>query len=158
MVKQPLFLADSMLGRLAKWLRILGFDTLYQRQWSPHSISIHLADTERIFLTRNSNLFERWKNKYKTVFISCNVAPDQLEELLTKLHLSPESNTFFTRCLTCNSLLVPIPREEAENKVPEYIFINHSQFKCCPSCRKIFWPGSHPKRMLIKIEGFGITK
>lgn len=156
MLQSTLFLVDSTLGKLAKWLRILGFDTLYRRHWSAHLISVHLTASERIFLTRNIRLFERWKGKYRIVFVSSDILKEQLEEVIKNLQLALDSNALFTRCLDCNSLLIPISQQEVENKVPDYILISQDRFKHCPSCKKIFWPGSHPKRMLAKIDQSGL--
>lgn len=157
MAENILFLADSSLGKLAKWLRILGFDTLYQPQWPTHLIEVYLRERKRIFLTRNTRLFPRWKDKYEILFITRNESFFQLEQVIKGLNLAIDPKTFFTRCLTCNIILSPLIREEVENKVPEYIFINQTDFQSCTSCKKIFWPGSHPKRMLAVLAALKIS-
>lgn len=156
MVENILFLTDSSLGKLAKWLRILGFDTLYQRQWSTHLMEVYLRERKRIFLTRHTRLFQRWKDKYDILFIIRNEPFFQLEQVIKGLNLTIDPKTFFTRCLSCNLILTPLLREEVENKVPEYIFINQPDFQSCPSCKKIFWSGSHPKRMLAALTALEI--
>ena len=138
------FAADSMLGRLAKWLRILGYDTLYARAQSDKEF-MQLAREGRILLSRNSR-FKKKISKDNLVFIEGNDPTTQLQALIHTLGLPIEPERFFTRCTICNGQLERISREDVAGKVPDYVWGEHNHFSECENCGKIYWPGSHMAR------------
>ncbi len=149
--KEQRFLVDPSLGRLAKWLRILGFDTVYffnpliEKQFFEKAVS-----ENRLILTRSEKIkFQLKEGDY--FFISQNYIDDQLKELIDK-NLLPSPKCLFTRCVECNGTLKEINRKEIYGKVPDYIFETQQLFRQCASCKKIFWPGTHQKRMKKKID------
>lgn len=145
------FLADRMLGKLAKELRMLGYDTLYYRGEKTYPL-IQLAREEgRVILTRNTKLIPKRPEDH-IIKIKEDKPLLQLRELIQKGHLSLNEKLLFSRCLLCNILLHPIPREEVEGKVPDFIFYQQKDFYWCPKCSKIYWPGSHQDHMQIKID------
>jgi len=150
------FLADRMLGKLAKGLRILGYDTIYYRGEDIHQM-IQLARQEgRVVLTRNSKLISK-RPEDRIIRVMENNPFLQLKELIQKRHISLNEETFFSRCLLCNVLIEEIPREEAEEKVPDFIFYQHKAFFRCPQCRRIYWQGTHQDNMQKKVEELRIS-
>jgi uncharacterized protein with PIN domain len=145
------FLADRMLGKLAKELRMLGYDTLYYRGENTYPL-IKLAREEgRVILTRNSKLIPR-RPEDRIVRVMEDKPALQLRELIQKKVISLNEENLFSRCLLCNMFLDEILREEAEGKVPDFIFYQLKAFSRCPQCLKIYWQGSHQDHMGKKIE------
>jgi uncharacterized protein len=147
------FVADSMLGRLAKWLRVLGYDTHYQSSYSPEVMET-LVSEGRLLLTRHRKRAERSGNR--AVFIYGNQVGEQLTGLARELHLAPPPSAWFGRCLICNTQLRQARENEAREKLPEYVFHqNIKQIRFCPSCGRHFWPGSHRSRMAAQLKQWG---
>jgi hypothetical protein len=149
------FLADRMLGKLAKELRMLGYDTVYYQGENTYPL-IKLAREEgRVILTRNTKLIPKRPEDH-IIRVMEDKPPLQLRELIQKKVISLNEKNFFSRCLLCNFLLVEIPREEAEGKVPDFIFYQQREFFRCPQCLRIYWKGSHQDHMQKKVnELFG---
>ena len=145
------FAADHMLGKLAKELRMLGYDTLYYRGEGGYPF-IKLAREEgRVILTRNSKLLPRGAED-RIVKITQDKPSLQLRELVQKGYISLKEKYLFSRCLVCNFLLDEIPREEAEGKVPDFILYQQKDFFRCPQCSRIYWQGSHQDNMRKKVK------
>jgi len=145
------FLADCMLGKLAKELRMLGYDTIYYRGEDAHQM-IQLARQEgRVILTRNTKLIPKRPEDHIIRVMEDNPLL-QLKELIQKGHISLNAENLFSRCLLCNVLIDEIPRGEAEGKVPDFIFYQQQAFYRCSQCRRIYWQGSHQKNMQKKVE------
>ena len=146
------FLADTMLGKLAKWLRVLGYDTHYQNYYTD-SMMRRLLTEGPILLSRRKEIIHRYQNTY---YIRSDHLGKQLRELQEGLHLRPDRSRWFSRCLTCNVLLREAPMEEVREKVPEYVlYENMPIFRFCPSCERYFWPGSHRVKMKRELEKWG---
>ena len=135
------FAADRMLGKLAKWLRILGYDTLYSRTLSNDRF-LTLADEDRILLSRNTRLMGKVAPD-RLIFVEANDPEMQLQGLIRQLGLKPQPDKFFSRCTICNSLLELVEPEDVVGKVPDYIWAGHNRFSECKTCERIYWPGSH---------------
>jgi len=144
------FAADCMLGKLAKWLRILGYDTLYARGMSEEEF-MGLATAGRILLSRNSHLRKRIPQD-TLVFVEANDPAAQLQNLVRALNLEVNPERFFTRCTVCNGRIEPVKFEEVAGKVPDYIWTGHDRFSKCKKCGKIYWPGSHLARSRVEIS------
>jgi uncharacterized protein with PIN domain len=145
------FIADRMLGKLAKELRMLGYDTVYYRGENAYPL-IKLAREEgRVILTRTTKLTPK-RPEDRIVRIMEDKPSFQLRELIQIKIISLHDETPFTRCLVCNILLNEMPREEAEGKVPDFIFYQRKEFFRCPQCSRIYWQGSHQDHMQKKIE------
>jgi uncharacterized protein with PIN domain len=145
------FVADRMLGKLAKQLRMLGYDTIYYRGDDAYRL-IRLAREEgRAILTRNTKLLPRTPDD-RIIKITEDRPSLQLRELIQKGLISLNEENLFSRCLLCNVLLDGIPREEAGGKVPDFIFYQQKEFYRCPQCQRIYWQGSHQENMLKRIE------
>ena len=137
------FLADEMLGRLARWLRILGYDTLYLSPVNDHEL-VRLARAEgRVLLTRDTGLARR--RGVKTLLVASQHLEEQLAQVLGDLTLEP--SPAFSRCMVCNALLQPLAREDARQRVPRYVYRTHEEFLLCPGCDRVYWRGSHWEHM-----------
>ncbi|MCX5867370.1 MAG: Mut7-C RNAse domain-containing protein [Proteobacteria bacterium] len=151
----PRFAADCMLGKLAKWLRILGFDTAYSNGWKDREL-LSLARAEgRVLLTRDTRLFRRVSGSDRVIFIENDSFRSQIQEVISHLNFLPPPERFFTRCSWCNHSLVDFPRGEARARVPDYVFETQESFAFCPGCERIYWGGTHrrmAKEILDKIR------
>lgn len=145
------FLADRMLGKLAKELRMLGYDTAYYRGEEAYPLIKLAREEDRVILTRNAKLFPKRPEDH--IIRVTEVKPSlQLRELLQKKVISLKERAPFSRCLLCNFPLEEISREEAEGKVPDFIFYQQKTFSRCPQCLRIYWQGSHQDHMLTKVD------
>jgi len=140
-----------MLGRLAKELRMLGYDTVFYRGEDPYPLVKLAREEGRVILTRNTKLTPK-RPEDRIVRIMEDKPSLQLRELIQSKIISLHEEIPFSRCLLCNIVLNEIPREEAEGKVPDFIFYQQKEFFRCPQCSRIFWQGSHQDHMLEKIE------
>lgn len=140
------FLADTMLGKLAKWLRILGYDVLYCRNLGDRKL-LELARAEgRILLTRDEEL----RRRSQGIFISSDDWREQLRELAQVIQL--ETSALFTRCLECNVILEQVSGAEVEDAVSPYILATQAEFARCPQCGRIYWKGTHFAHALTEVE------
>ncbi|MEM3444344.1 MAG: Mut7-C RNAse domain-containing protein [Thermoplasmata archaeon] len=142
------FLADHMLGRLARWLRLLGYDVIYARPGISDAELATLAEnTGRILLTRDKGLASRARNG---LLIKTDEVLHQIEELRDKLGLSLVLE--LDRCSLCNNPIEKVEAGFVRGKVPEKVFASFSEFWYCRHCRKIYWYGSHVKKMQERLE------
>jgi uncharacterized protein with PIN domain len=144
------FIVDGMLGRLAKWLRILGYDTAYFPHLDDDQL-VRLARAEgRLLLTRDGGLARR--RGLQCLLIESDYLEEQLGQILAELALAGEHP--FSRCPVCNTPLQKVEKSELEGRVPPHIFRTHKDFSLCPNCDKIYWPGTHWTRMQEKLVEF----
>ncbi len=146
----PCFAVEKTLGKLSKWLRILGFDTLYEQDF-PNSFVFDLADSSRILLTRTHSVGKK-KSSPNLIFITSDNPFEQLKEVIKTLALDERNIRPFSRCLRCNLSIETIDKDAVRNSVPDYIWETQNSFRCCPKCRKIYWAGSHIKRSMCLIK------
>lgn len=143
------FFADRMLGRLAKKLRILGFDTLYFSDIPEEEILKLCKDESRILLTRDKILADRaMKEGIEFFFLKSDKWYSQLKAVKDKFNLSFEKSLLFERCIECNNPLEYVEKEKVKNRVPEYVYLTNEQFLECPNCSKIYWRGTHVENIL----------
>jgi uncharacterized protein with PIN domain len=132
-----------MLGTLAKWLRILGYDTLFEPDIDDHQL-VRLARAEdRLILTRDRELAQR--RGVRVLLIADEILDDQVRQVLADLDLEPDRS--FSRCPVCNEPLVAIDGETARSRVPAYVARTQSTFRSCPICQRVFWRGTHWQRI-----------
>ncbi|MFQ5951869.1 MAG: Mut7-C RNAse domain-containing protein [Candidatus Omnitrophota bacterium] len=140
-MQETKFIVTQELGKLAKWLRILGYDCVYYDGKEVPDLIIQTIRDKRILLTRSSAL-----TKYKginVIVINSDHVEEQVEQVIKELGLKLEDEKLFRRCVECNFELEDMPKAKAEGKVPEYVFQTQEAFKRCPRCDKIFWKGTH---------------
>jgi len=142
-----------MLGRLVKWLRVLGQDVIYGQHLTGHGL-IRAARAEgRLILTRDRRLKQKQPPPY--LFIESNHYRDQLRQVIQECGLKP-AQAMFTRCVECNTALQPRTKDSVENAVPPYVFSTQEKFSWCPKCRRIYWPATHHSRMMAELEQLGM--
>lgn len=129
------------LGRLSKWLRILGFDAEYFKEDNASSLIIQALRDDRIILTRNQRLPQA--HGIKIVLIKQERIKAQLSEVLKALEVQPDPEIMFSRCIICNVELAEIEKEKIKDRVPEYVFRTQEDFITCPKCKRIYWQGTH---------------
>jgi uncharacterized protein with PIN domain len=141
------FITDRNLGKLAKWLRMLGYDTVFYSENIDREFLRAGAKEGRVVLTRRRDMARR-NFSGRMVIIYHDRVYDQLQELREKASLEPNPRNFFSLCLECNQPLQTISKEKAAQKVPPYVFQTHDTFLTCPQCGKIYWPGTHRDNVL----------
>jgi len=142
------FLADSMLGTLCKWLRILGYDTAYAGRLSDDDIVRLARAEERVLLTRDTGLVQR-RGLHALLIVSEHLT-EQLAQVRKAFKLSLENA--FSRCPVCNTLLENVPKPEAWGQVPPFVFQTQDQFSLCPECNRFYWRGTHWQGILQRIQ------
>ena len=139
-----------MLGKLAKWLRILGYNTLYFKKIEPKELVKIAKSEKRIILTRNSHLSEFIKPD-KFIYINSLIINEQLKQVISSLNLNTKSG-LFSICTICNEKVRKIKKENIKEKVPPYVFQENSIFYICPKCKRLYWMGSHYHNTIKNIE------
>ncbi len=129
-----------MLGRLAKWLRLLGFDTAYYRNTNGKTIIYRSKKEGRIILTRSKILAEKFED---LILIESENLMDQLKQIARQSKIKSP----FSRCPVCNIETKEVKKKYIKNDVPPYIFEVHNDFKKCPKCGRIFWKGTHYEKI-----------
>ena len=145
----PRFVVDTMLGRLARWLRAMGYDTLYPGQADDRHLLQLARGEERILVTRDRMLARLAEPR--SCLIHTEPVDDQVLEAVERLALSPDDDQWLSRCLECNERLERQARESLQGLVPEHVFATHSDFMRCPGCARIYWAGSHADRMIERL-------
>jgi len=146
----PRFVADVMLGRLAKWLRIAGFDVLYSNRFTDDELVALSRREDRILLSRDTRLLVR-KAVKQFIFLESDKVQDQIRQIFDIIHTTNIPG-LLTRCLSCNELLNEVPRETVRETVPPYVYATQTLFKSCPKCRKIYWAGTHRQSVVRILE------
>jgi len=136
------FITDANLGKLVKWLRILGYNTTFHTGDANRSFLRKAQKEGRIVLTRKRDLARR-EFSGRLFVIQNDHVQDQIREIMNELPLHPQPERLLNICLKCNEKLEEVPKEEIVGMVPPYVFENCSHFHTCPRCRGIFWPGTH---------------
>lgn len=144
------FVADVMLGRLARWLRALGFDTLYFRD-APDARLLGIALRERRrLLTRDGGLAARAGTA--ALLIEAEGVDAQLREVMGRCGL--RSRAPLSRCLECNGVLARREGDAVRDRVPPYTLATQSTFWECEGCRRVFWAGTHARGILGRIHPY----
>ncbi len=139
------FIADMMLGRLARWLRILGFDVLYLNPVDDKELIRLSRRDKRILLTRDTRLVQR-RNLGEHLLIRENDPMAQLASVIGVYPPAPER--ILTRCIRCNVLLTASEKRDVRDEVPEHIYHTVSRFARCRQCDRVYWEGSHCQHMV----------
>jgi uncharacterized protein len=148
-VSGPRFVVDTMLGRMARWLRALGYDTLYPGQVDDRRLLELARREDRILVTRDRRLARLAEPR--SCLIRAERVDEQLEEACARLGLDPRDEDRLTRCLGCNARLEPRPRERLRAVVPARVYATQAAFMGCPGCGKVYWAGTHADRMLERL-------
>ncbi len=147
---EPKFIADAMLGRLARWLRVAGCDVEYFPRIADAEL-IARGTAGRLILTRDTLLIRRRGARENHFFVSGDDYRDQLRQVLTAFAIDP-FRRFLTRCLECNAPLEAIDHDEVVDGVPPYVFATQATFRLCPACGRLYWGGTHRERMVAELR------
>lgn len=149
-LREPRFVLDTHLGRLAAYLRLLGFDSLYRNDHTDQELARLASSEGRILLTRDRGLLKRnlvthghWMRETRP--------RRQVVEVLRRFDLYGAVSPF-RRCLRCNTLLRPVRKEAIGHRLPPKTRQFYDEFRCCPTCDRLYWPGSHYERMQQFVE------
>ena len=148
------FILTHEVGRLAKWLRILGFDSAYQTEDDKRVLVLRSLRENRIVVSRNASLARYTGIRF--IHIKSDLLEEQLKQLKDEIELPINENDMFTRCVICNDILVDIKKENVKQKVPEFVYNTNESFSQCPNCKKIYWHGTHwgnVKEIMYKLKG-----
>ena len=150
-VEPPRFICDVMLGRLARWLRVLDYDTAYESDIEDADLVRRALDEGRSILTRDQRLPEEWQIGKACVVLEAEEPMAQLTEVVQSIGLK-QPRRLFRRCLECNVPLEVASTEEVSERVPERVLTSHDSFRCCPACQRVYWEGDHTRRMRRQLE------
>lgn len=143
------FVADGMLGSLARWLRRLGYDTHYANDRDDNALVRTARAEGRVLLTRDRALAAR--RNLRALLIESQSLDEQLAQVRAAYPLPPVLRP--PRCSECNDLLRPAAPEEVAGRVPAYVERTYAHFHVCDGCGRIYWPGSHRAHMSARLDG-----
>lgn len=145
------FLCDDNLGKLARYLRMLGHDTFYKSSLTDPELLATMLAERRFVITRDHNLAGRLELG-RFLLIDTDSPEEQLKAVITDLKLEIDKAELFSRCLECNEVCVDVSPDDIKDEVFPYVIKTHDQFRRCPACGRIYWQGSHYEDMLEKLE------
>lgn len=153
---EPKFLVDKRLGKVARWLVLLGYDAAYPAEKNPSNASLleQARAQDRIFLTRDAALPEL--TGVRKIVLHDQDFPYQLRAVLRILKIRPDRKKMFSRCAACNAPLEAISREQALPLVPPLVRELDTVFTRCPACNRVYWTGSHTEKTVKKLELMGL--
>jgi hypothetical protein len=144
-LREPRFLLDVHLGRLAAYLRLAGFDATQPRDAADETLAATSAEEGRILLTRDQGLLKR-RAVTHGYYVRSDAPAEQLRETIARFDLARRIEPF-SRCLRCNDRLVPAAVAAVAARVPPRVRATHDEFTTCPTCGRVFWAGTHHERM-----------
>ncbi len=143
------FIADVMVGKLARWLRILGLDVAYSNKFEDDELLRIAEEENRIILTRDRGLASR-RMTSRCLLIASDNYKEQVLQVITKFNL--ERFEIFSRCIECNSELQQVDKEDVFERVPPFVYLTQERFAMCPSCRRVYWHGTHAGEILKQLS------
>jgi uncharacterized protein with PIN domain len=147
-------LADAMLGRLAKWLRVAGYDTAYLADTDDFAVMRLARAEDRLVLTRDTELAQR--QGVRALFINSEVLEEQVRQVYSDLGPPPEGAA--ARCPVCNRVLIQADRDTVASRVPPYVLRTQEQFTLCTECDRVYWQGTHWEKMEPLIQDVTAVK
>jgi uncharacterized protein with PIN domain len=149
-LRNPRFVLDIHLGRLAAYLRLMGFDALYRNCYSDEQLAAISRDEHRILLTRDVGLLKRGAITHG-YFVRQTAVARQISEIVARFDLCRLVRPF-TRCMRCNTPLEEVPKAMVLSGVPPRTAALYDEFHRCPRCRRVYWKGGHYRRMRLILE------
>ena len=146
------FLCDQMLGTLAKWLRIYGYDTYFASSKIDDEKLLEISKNEnRILITRDKELIQNARREnLKPIELKTTDIDEQISAVLGDVKI--DKTKVLSRCILCNTKVEEIKKGDVKGKVPERVFENNEKFWFCKKCKKIYWRGTHYEKMFEKID------
>ena len=148
------FIADNNVGKLARWLRLIGYDTLMFKQKNDGQMIKRALSEDRVILTKDTQFMKRrlvTNGTLKTILIKQDDPKTQVQEVAETLNLNYHFKPF-SLCLECNQALITRDKKEVQTLVPTHVFETQTQYTECPACHRIYWPGTHWQAMVKKLQ------
>jgi len=152
------FIADCMLGKLAKWLRMLGYDTSYIPDADDDELVRVAVREDRYLLTRDRRLCDRRMVRSRCVFVDWGTTREQVRQVIEKLDLKVDRGALFTRCAVCNGEIAPVSKLSVADRVPPYVYQTQADFGYCAGCDRIYWRGTHVQHVLEALDAASDTE
>ena len=152
---EPKFVVDVNVGRLAKWLRVMGYDALFIPNADDTDLLRIAMEQGRTLLTRDRHIVERrvvTAGQARVFLLQSDDFRQQMQHLTEALRL--DSHNGFSLCIECNVALQDIGKESVRDRVPPFVFRTQDEFQICPACRKLYWRGTHWRNMRTELTGF----
>ena len=150
------FIVDQNVGKLAKWLRMMGYDTLFFSGDNDSQMIATAQKENRVILTKDTQIMKRkvvTNGQIKAILLEDDEPELQMYQVLATLSLNPQFSPF-SICLECNQPLAERSKQQVKDLVPPYVFQTQSQYMECPMCHRIYWRGTHWQAMTRKLERF----
>ncbi len=148
------FIVDHNVGKMAKWLRMMGYDTLFFNGSDDAGMITTALTEDRVILTRDTGIVQRrlvTSGRLKAILINSDRVDVQMKQVIGTLNLDIHYKPF-TICLECNQPLAEISKEQVKERVPPYVFKTQQQYMECPACQRIYWRGTHWRAMNSKLK------
>ena len=148
------FIVDHNVGKLAKWLRMMGYDTWFFTGDDDWQMVITALNEDRVILTRDTQIMKMGvieSGRLRAILIQSDKPEEQISQVVESLDLDTRSG-LFTVCLECNRPLEARTRQQVKERVPPYVFRTQNQYVECPECHRIYWKGTHWQAMTRKLE------
>ncbi len=155
-ISTPRFIVDHNVGKLARWLRMMGYDALFFSGSDDSGMIATAVAENRVLLTRDTRIMERrliTSGRLQAVLIGSDKPEQQMGQVLKALGLEHQFRPF-TLCLECNQPLVERSKQRVKERVPPYVFKTQDQYMECPLCHRIYWRGSHWQAMTGRLSKF----
>ncbi len=152
---EPSFIVDINVAQLARWLRMMGYDTVLFGHGSDSRLIRTALAEGRIILTRDTHIMKRrvvTSGRLRALLINDERPEQQIRQVIEQFGLDGDACPF-SLCLECNSPLVPLGRDDVAERVPPYVFRTQQEFVECPACHRVYWKGTHWQAMLRRLEG-----
>jgi uncharacterized protein with PIN domain len=149
---EPRFVVDLNVGRLATWLRAMGYDTLFPPEGGDNQLVRLALREDRVLVTRDAGICQRRAarlGQLRVVQVSDHHLAGQLRQVVRDLDLSLEGG--FSRCVRCNEVLGLVSKQAVAERLPPYVLQTQSQFMECPQCRRLYWRGTHWSNMMAAL-------
>lgn len=156
MISHPKFIVDHNVGKLARWLRLIGYDALFFDGGDDAELIAAALAGGRVILTRDTQIMKRGvvtSGRLEALLIEGDAPELQMCQVINSLNLDSNFRPF-TICLECNQALLKRSKQQVKDRVPPYVFQTQDQYMECPSCRRIYWRGTHWQAMKKTLEGF----
>ncbi len=152
---EPRFVCDDHMGKLARYLRVAGYDAVFDSAMDNNRLIQISLDEKRYILTRDRRLVERRLVRY-CLLLKSDRWQDQIKTVAEHFGLVFSKSRMFTRCLEDNTPTVRVAKEDVRGRLWPYTYVHHDEFRMCPACHRIYWAGSHVAAMYTRFEEAGI--
>jgi uncharacterized protein with PIN domain len=147
-VERLKFITDGMLGKLTRWLRMLGHDVEYSRSDNDKKLIERAKSEERVLLTRDFNLYQQAATQnVDAVLVESSAGSEKLADLAVRFNFKLEINVSISRCPKCNTRIKPVSKSLIIERVPKATSTYYKEFWECPRCGQVYWQGAHWKRI-----------